>query len=87
MWCGIPVIAHPTPGLREALGSAGTFCVRDDLEGWVFEIRRLLRADHWRPASNAATRRALQLDMTDDLAQWVHLVESIATHEIARSAA
>jgi glycosyltransferase involved in cell wall biosynthesis len=32
--CGIPTIAHPTPGLIEALGEAGTFVDRDDLDGW-----------------------------------------------------
>lgn len=30
---GIPTIASPTPGLREALGEAGTFVDRDDVAG------------------------------------------------------
>lgn len=34
MASGIPVIAHPTPGLKEALGSAGIFCDRGNLREW-----------------------------------------------------
>ncbi|MFI1769152.1 glycosyltransferase family 4 protein [Streptomyces sp. NPDC020800] len=32
---GIPVIAHPTPGLVESLGEAGIFAYRDDLNAWT----------------------------------------------------
>lgn len=42
MCSGIPVIATPTPGLKEALQSAGTFVDRDDIDGWVSAIERLL---------------------------------------------
>lgn len=38
---GIPTIAHPTPGLKEALGPSGIYVDRDDTAGWVAEIRRL----------------------------------------------
>ena len=87
MWSGIPVIAAPTPGLLESLGSAGTFCDRNDLDGWVFEIRRLLRPENWHPASRAASGRALELDMTDDLGRWVSVVESIGASAEGRCAA
>lgn len=87
MWSGVPVIASPTPGLVESLGSAGTFCDRDDLDGWVFEIRRLLRGEHWQTASRAASARALELDMTDDVGRWVTFVESIGATVEGRCAA
>lgn len=38
---GIPCIAHPNPGTLEALGPAGIYVHRDDLDGWCREIRRL----------------------------------------------
>lgn len=38
---GIPVIAHPTPGLREALGPDGIFCDREDPDAWIAALRRL----------------------------------------------
>lgn len=42
---GIPTIAHPTPGLKEAFGNAGIFYDRDDIAGWHGEIQRLLEDD------------------------------------------
>jgi glycosyltransferase involved in cell wall biosynthesis len=42
MSLGIPVIAHPTPGLRESLGSAGIFVDRKNLSAWIRSIRELL---------------------------------------------
>jgi glycosyltransferase involved in cell wall biosynthesis len=38
---GIPTIAHPTPGLREALGAAGIYANRDNPDDWVTAIRAL----------------------------------------------
>jgi glycosyltransferase involved in cell wall biosynthesis len=68
---GIPTIAHPTPGLREALGGAGTFVDRADFEGWVLAIKRLMTPKGYAEASRNAkelaaslvepTRRALDL--------------------------
>lgn len=55
---GIPTIAHPTDGLREALGPAGTFVDRDDIDGWCAAIRRLLEPGRWLAASLAAKARA-----------------------------
>lgn len=39
---GIPVIAHPTPGLLECLGNAGTFIPRDQVPAWERTVRLLL---------------------------------------------
>lgn len=42
MSLGIPVIAHPTNGLKESLGEAGTFANRDIPDQWVIAIRTLI---------------------------------------------
>lgn len=38
---GIPVIATPTPGLKENLGDSGIFIDRDNIDEWVNMIRKL----------------------------------------------
>lgn len=55
---GIPVIAHPTPGLRESLGDAGVFVDRDDIDGWVHAIAALDDPDIYQAASDRARARA-----------------------------
>lgn len=37
---GIPVIAYPTPGIKEALGNDAIYC-DNGVDGWVKEIRKL----------------------------------------------
>lgn len=52
---GIPTIAHPTPGLREAFGDAAIFCDREDIDSWAKEIERLYADDiYYRQRSDAA---------------------------------
>jgi glycosyltransferase involved in cell wall biosynthesis len=41
MCSGIPVIAAPTPGLKESLGSAGIFCKLSSPLSWIEAIKRL----------------------------------------------
>lgn len=78
MCSGIPVIAHPTPGLRESLGDAGIFAHRDDIDSWVGQILRLLNPSSWADASTAALARATELDPTHDLAQFASAIEQVA---------
>lgn len=61
MCSGIPVIAHPTPGLRESLGDAGIFVDRGDVYGWRREIERLDQPHEYALASQKATQRAEEL--------------------------
>jgi glycosyltransferase involved in cell wall biosynthesis len=82
MTSGIPVIAHPTPGLVESLGTAGTFVDRDDIDGWEQQIRRLLQEREWVAASERATQRAAELNPDDDLRRWVQSVEAVATPRV-----
>lgn len=77
MCSGIPVIAHPTPGLRESLGDAGIFVDRDDTDGWVEQIRRLDDPDEYANASALALARSGELDPIDSLDRFAHAVEAL----------
>jgi hypothetical protein len=74
---GIPVIAHPTPGLLESLSYAGTFADRDDLDTWQRSLRSILNPDTWQPLSAVVKGRATELDPRADLAAWVAELESL----------
>lgn len=80
MCSGIPVIAHPTPGLRESLGDAGVFIDRADLDGWEQAVRRLLDGRRWRAASRRATKRAAELDPTSELETFRAALEQTVSH-------
>lgn len=43
--CGIPTIAHPTVGLKEAFGDAGIFIDRNEVAAWLNEVERLMTDD------------------------------------------
>jgi glycosyltransferase involved in cell wall biosynthesis len=77
---GIPVIAHPTPGLREALGDAGTFIDRADYRAWGSAIRDLYRNGDRRAEATAAAleRSAALADQTrDELKLWSGVVQEL----------
>lgn len=59
---GIPVIAHPTPGLRESLGDAGIFVDRDDIDAWVAALAELDDPKVYAEASVQARARAVELE-------------------------
>jgi len=75
---GIPVVAHPTPGLCESLGEAGVFVDRNDLDGYEAVLRKLLVPAEYRLASKRARARSAELDPTADLAAWCEAVEALA---------
>ena len=77
MASGIPVIAHPTPGLVESLGHAGTFVDRADGQGWLDEIERLHDPIEWQTASHLALARSVELDPTEDLNRFATAVEQL----------
>lgn len=76
MSSGIPVIAHPTPGLLESCGDAGIFCNRDDISAWVREIRRLLTDEsYYSSCSLACKRRAIELEPEEQMkktCEWLN---------------
>lgn len=78
MCSGIPVIAHPTPGLLESLGEAGTFCDRDDLDAWEAAIRQLATPNTYRQATKTAVARAAGLDPAAELGVWCTAMEGVA---------
>jgi glycosyltransferase involved in cell wall biosynthesis len=77
MASGIPVVAHPTAGLTESLGSAGTFVNRDEIEGWVKAIRSLRSPKNYAAASRSAKARVEELSAHPDLQTWVAAVENV----------
>lgn len=59
---GIPVIAHPTPGLVECLGWAGIFVQRDDVEGYARVLNQLYTdPEFYRVASESSRVRGGQI--------------------------
>jgi glycosyltransferase involved in cell wall biosynthesis len=54
---GIPVVAHPTPGLKEALGDAAVFVDRDDVVGWLDALAMLDNKDNYRAHARCALAR------------------------------
>ncbi|MER7833482.1 glycosyltransferase family 4 protein [Streptomyces sp. NPDC095602] len=77
---GIPVVAAPTPGLRESLGPAGIFVERDDMDGWEAALRELLNPAAYEAASAQARARSAELDPTAELDAWVQAVEEVSGH-------
>jgi hypothetical protein len=59
---GIPVIANPAPGPVEALGEAGIFCDRNDIDAWIDAIRALDDPITYERYSTLSFRRAKALD-------------------------
>lgn len=79
MASGIPVIAHPTPGLCESLGEAGVFIDLHDVDGYEMAIRKLLsNRPEYGLVSKRARARSAELDPAGDLATWCDAVEALA---------
>jgi glycosyltransferase involved in cell wall biosynthesis len=83
MTCGIPVIAHPTPGLHESLSTAGIFVDRTDVAGWIAEIERLTDPTEWANASAAALLRAEELAAGDDRDRFADAIHGLALQAAA----
>jgi glycosyltransferase involved in cell wall biosynthesis len=75
--CGRPVIAHPTPGLLESLGSAGIFARRDQLEQYVEAIGLLDDENAYITASNRARERAEALSPEPQLERLNEFLNAI----------
>lgn len=84
---GIPVIASPTPGLREALGDAATFVDPHDVAGWARALTDLDDLGTYADASERALARAVELDALArlDLDRWDRLVRLAAGTTRVRS--
>ena len=75
---GIPVIASPTPGLKEALGVSGIFADRDDIDSWVRIIHRL-KSDplYYKKYSELTLKRAYELDPKPQLDKFKVWIEEL----------
>jgi glycosyltransferase involved in cell wall biosynthesis len=81
---GIPTVAHPTTGLTEALGPAGVFVDRDDIDGWVDAITRLSDPDRYAAASAGARLWAARLDPAAQLDIVADAIEAAAVRAPVR---
>lgn len=61
MVSGIPVIASPTPGLKECLGEAGIFC-GEDREEWKAAIERLNDPEVYKETSKKSQERYKEIE-------------------------
>lgn len=66
MCSGIPVIAAPTPGLKESLGSAGIFCNLESPLSWVEAIKKLDDPEEYKTASKNALERSKIIEKSVD---------------------
>lgn len=78
MASGIPVVAHPTPGLCESLGEAGIFVDRGDGAAWQAVLEKLGDRSEYRLAAKRARSRSRELDPAAELAVWCDAVEAMA---------
>lgn len=78
MASGIPVIAHPTPGLQESLSDAGIFIDRENTDGWVNELHRLEDLEEYAAASERALKRSAELDPLESLDRFADAIEALA---------
>lgn len=76
--CGIPIIAHPSPGLLEALGDAPIYVDRDDAAGWSAALDDLDDPDRWAERSTAVQARFATLDLASGLDRFADAVEALA---------
>lgn len=80
MASGIPVIAHPTPGLVECLGFAGTFVDREDTDTYERVLRLLLTdRDAYEEHSAKASLRAAELvaQTQQELSEFVNEIRRL----------
>lgn len=70
MASGIPTIAHPTPGLKESLGSSGVFADREDPNAWEEALRDILKPVKYGKASKLAKARSKELAEKRDEQLW-----------------
>jgi glycosyltransferase involved in cell wall biosynthesis len=85
MSSGIPVIANPTPGLKEACGSAGFYASRVNISEWISAINQLLSNPVlYKKAGAASFARARQLEPDPQLGKFSLWLEDIQWQERGR---
>lgn len=75
---GIPVIAAPTPGLKESLGSAGWFIPRDNILGYAEAIKTLMYDERlYDERSQLMKDRFSEINPAGELAHLIETVERL----------
>jgi glycosyltransferase involved in cell wall biosynthesis len=78
---GIPVIANPTPGLREALDYCGIFISRDEIDEYVKMISKLQTDEaYYKKVSTMSLKRSRELEPEAQLKlldQWLSKIEYV----------
>ena len=79
MVSGIPVIASPTPGLREALGDAGIYCKLESPLKWIEAIKSLDDPKYYKEVSDRCVKRAKEVEQVTlkELAKFDEFLNSI----------
>lgn len=81
MCSGIPVIASPTPGLKESCANAGIFVSdRENIDDWVKAIEKLHNEKTYRKWSDKAKARSRELDPQGELAEIEKWITEVATN-------
>lgn len=73
----IPVIAHPTKGLKENLGEAGIYINRDNINQWEVMIRWLNNPDNYRKQQEKIRHYMKTDSANQELAQAINAIESL----------
>ena len=75
---GIPVIANPTPGLREALDYCGIFVPRSDINEWVNMINKLKTdTTYYTKVSQLSLKRSRELEPEPQLRMMEKWLQNI----------
>lgn len=72
----IPVIAHPTKGLKENLGQAGIYIDRDNTDEWVKAIKALNKKSNYQTQQEIINKHMAAKD-SSELAKAVAAIEAL----------
>lgn len=81
---GIPVIAHPSAGLREAMGDGAIWLNRNKSSDWIDALRRLEDPDEWAAASERSLRVAEKLDPDHDRERFADAIDQLVGQDRVR---
>jgi len=73
---GIPVICTPTFGLSENAGAAGIYVERDNIDGWVKEIKRLDNKKTYLRQSEICRHRSRELDPLQEYQELENFIQN-----------
>lgn len=74
---GIPTIATPLPGIREALDDAALYADRSDIDAWLDLLERLDDAVYYEARSRVAEARARAFDARGEVRELERLLREI----------